>query len=299
MRGEADLLHAGAFANRKIHIVSRLLDVASIMWMYRGKFGRFPNLVAPRTHTERMQVAKLTWRSPLLPLFVDKVRAKDFVAREFGADLVTPNLHVGDRLPPRAERNWSVPYVIKVNHASKANIFVRGEAERDWDAIEPRIERWLRRTYGKRMGEWAYSQVPRKVLVEPFLGPLDTTPIEYKISVFGGRVATIGVTLDRYGDRRNAFYDRDWQLLPFTFLPKPGPLAAQPVPQQFERLLAISEEVGKRMPFVRVDFMEVEGRPHFSEITVYANSGMQPLDPPEYDRILGALWGKGKPAQSW
>lgn len=72
-----------------------------MMRMYRRRFGHYPNLLFPRTFTEKMQVAKLTWCSPLRPLFIDKIEAKQFVAQHFGADLVTPSLYAGYRLPPR------------------------------------------------------------------------------------------------------------------------------------------------------------------------------------------------------
>lgn len=53
---------------------------ARILWLYFGKFGRLPNLRSPRTFNEKVTVNKLTWRSPLLPIFVDKVKAKQFIA---------------------------------------------------------------------------------------------------------------------------------------------------------------------------------------------------------------------------
>ena len=268
------------------------------MRMYRHKFGRFPNLLAPRTYNEKMQLAKLTWRSPLLPVFVDKVRAKAFVAEHFGADLVTPNLYVGDNLPPRAERNWPLPYVIKVNHACKTNIFVRSQADIDWDAIEAKIDRWLARAYGRRMGEWAYSLVPRKVLVEPFLGDPATTPAEFKFTTLGGKVALISATTDRYGQRRAGHYDPEWRKLPVYFSPRPEPLDTPP-PPQFERLKHIAEAFGERLPQVRLDFFVVDGQPRFSEITLYSGSGLAPIEPVEFDRELGDLWPRGKPADHW
>ncbi len=278
--------------------MSRLVDAIHCMRLYRHKFRRFPNLIRPRLHTEKMQVAKLTWRSPLLPIFVDKVRAKAFIAEHFGADLVTPNLFVGETLPPREQRDWPLPYVIKANHGSTFNLFVRTEADRDWDAIEAKVDEWLVRDYGRRMGEWAYSKVPRRVLVEPFIAPPDEPLTDYKLNVFAGRTGFVSVIREPYGQRASVYYDRDWQKLPFTFLPKPEPLE-RPRPQSFDRMLAIAEEIGKRLPFVRVDFYEIDGLPRFSEITVYAASGLKPFDPPEYDAVFGAMWPAGKPANRW
>ena len=64
-------------------------------------------------------------------------------------------------------------------------------------------------------------------------------------------------------------------------------------------MVAIAEEIGKRLPFCRVDFYEVDGKARFGEVTIYANSGLSRPRPPEYDRIFGDLFPKGRPANSW
>ena len=272
--------------------------MARIFWLYFRKFGRLPDIGHPETFNEKVTVHKLTWRSPLLVTFVDKVRAKEFIAEHFGADLVTPNLFVGDWLPPRAERNWPLPYIVKVNHSSGTNILVRTEAERVWDRIEKRLRHRLPRPHGRHTGEWAYSQVTPKVLVEPFIGTGGRTPLEFKLNVFGGRVAYVGVTADRYGDIAMMSYDRDWQPYPMTFA-QTKVLPPIPPPADLPRMIEIAEEFGKRLPQCRIDFYEVDGRARFGEITIYSGAGMTPLSPPEYDRILGDLIPDVPPADTW
>lgn len=274
------------------------VDVIRVCLHYRKKFGRFPNLIRPRTFNEKVTVHKLTWRSPLLGVFVDKVRAKEFVAEHFGADLVTPSYYTGDSLPPRAERNWPLPYVIKPNHGSGKNIFVRTEADLDWDVIEARLARAMRHPHGVKNGEWAYTQVKPKVLVEPFLGENGVTPIEFKFNTFGGRVAYVGVTTDRYGDIHMQTYDPEWQPYPVTFATAKV-LPPIPPPADLPRMLLIAEEFGKRLPQCRIDFYEIDGRARFGEITIYSGAGITPVTPPEYDRILGDLIPDGPPADTW
>lgn len=275
-----------------------ILEVAAAMRVYRRRFGRFPNLLAPKTFNEKLTRGKLLWRSPLMPLFVDKVRAKEFIAEHFGADLVTPNLYVGDWLPPREERNWPLPYVVKTNHGSGNNIFVRSEADRDWDAIETKLRTWLGRTYGQTVGEWAYSQVPRKVLVEPLIGDPSTTPLEYKFHTYGGRVRLISMTVDRYGDHQALVYDRDWNVAPMQF-GRARPLPPTPPPADLGRMMDIADAFGQRLPICRIDFYHVDGKARFGEITLYSGSGSTPMYPAEYDRIIGDWILPGRPANKW
>lgn len=275
----------------------RVVDALGLMRRYRRKFGRFPNLLSPRTFTEKMQVAKLTWRSPLLPMFIDKIEAKRFMAERFGADLVTPNLYAGDRLPPREARDWPLPYVIKPSHWSGGNIFVRTEQDRDWDQIEAQLERVLNRNYGGSLAEWGYGEVRPRVLVEPFLGS-GIPPTDFKLYTFGGRVAYFSLTTGRLAELSYAVYDRDWNKLPVKLVAGPVSAPCAP-PAELERMVAIAEEIGKRLPFCRVDFYDIEGKARFGEITIYANSGLSVFDPPEYDRIFGDLFPGGRPANQW
>jgi hypothetical protein len=267
------------------------------MRMYRHKHGRFPNLLRPRLFTEKVQVAKLRWRSPLLPLFTDKVAVKDFIAAHVGADLVTPNLYSGDWLPPRPARNWPAPYVIKLNNSSGTNIFVRTPADIDWGAIEDQLQAARGRVYGKRMGEWPYGQLKPQVLVEPFIGA-DQPPTDVKLYTFGGRVRLFSLTGLRFPTPHYAVYDRDWRRLPLKLAQGPSLPSCEP-PRDIDRMVAVAEEIGRRVPFCRVDFYDLDGKARFGEITLFPSSGLAPLDPPEYDRLLGDLFPRGQPAWRW
>src|SRR5579871_2473019 len=94
---------------------------------YKQRFGHYPNLIFPKTFNEKIQRRKALDRDPRLPLRADKVLVKQFVAEKIGAEFVIPTLWHGPTLPPREERPWPRPFVIKANHASGWNHFVRHE----------------------------------------------------------------------------------------------------------------------------------------------------------------------------
>ena len=262
---------------------------------YREKLGRWPNLLRPRTFNEKMQIAKLTWRSPLMPMLADKVLAKAFIAEHFGADLVTPNLFAGSQLPPRPERNWPTPYVIKTNHGWASNVFVRDTP--DWDRIEADVDRWLSRIHGRRFGEWLYGRIVPQVLVEPMIAGSEDL-VDYKFFAFGGRTELIRVHTGRHTDHRVTFYDRNWERQPFGMIYPQEPRSV-PRPLSLDRMTEVAEEIGRRFPFVRVDFYEIDGRPRFGEVTFYSDSGYGLFDPPAADLLLGDFWPAGKPASVW
>lgn len=261
---------------------------------YLRGFGRLPDLENPRLFSEKVVAAKLTWRSPMMPILADKVRVKEVVSQRLGADWVTPSLFSGPELPPRDRRDWPLPLVIKANHGCGYNLFLKEERDKQWPRIEREVRRWLAGRYGAHEGEWHYTDIVPQVLVEPMIGG-SIPSTEYKFFCFGGRVEFIEVHLRRGDLRECANMDRDWNLHPFTLL-MPRATTPPPRPQSLEEMIRGAEVLAEGFPFVRIDLYEVDGRPRFGEVTFYPASGRIKPDPPEYDRIYGDLWPPGLPA---
>ena len=53
-------------------------------------------------------------------------------------------------------------------------------------------------------------------------------------------------------------------------------------------MVCLAEELSAGIPFVRVDFYEVAGRPVCGEMTFYPGSGFEEFDPPSADLELGS-----------
>ncbi|OEO29498.1 hypothetical protein VW23_026080 [Devosia insulae DS-56] len=264
---------------------------------YRKEVGRYPNLLRPARFTEKVQIAKLRWRSPRMVALADKVAVKPIVADQLGAEWITPTLYAGRVLPPRDERNWPMPYVIKANDWSGGNVFVTGPEAPDWDAIEKEVEYWRTRTFGRSMGEWVYRAIPHQVLVEPYIGGAEP-PVDYKLHVFDGRVELVSVNWDYFSELKRANYDRDWNRVPFVMSneapPYYGP-GIPPRPESYSEMIRAAERLSAGFPFARIDFYEIGGRPRFGEVTFYPSSGFINL-PDEYDFKYGAMWPDVLPA---
>ena len=110
---------------RDILMMPGLLEKLRLQWTYLRCLGRIPNLKNPQRFTEKLQVAKLRWRDPLMRIMADKIAAKEYVASKLGQEWVTPNLYTRETgYHPYPQRIWQPPYVIKASHRSNANIFV-------------------------------------------------------------------------------------------------------------------------------------------------------------------------------
>src|SRR5690606_15357840 len=173
-------------------------------------FGRWPDERRPVTFNEKVHWRKFHQRDPRMGMLVDKVAVKEFVRETLGEQWVIPTWFAGEQLPPRPQRDWPLPYIIKSNHRSGDLIIIRRPEDIDWPEIEARCRSWLKAaSHARAAQEWAYSLVKPKILVEQYIGG-ETPPTDYKFLVFDCRVQYIQVDADRFGAHLQAFYDRDW-----------------------------------------------------------------------------------------
>jgi hypothetical protein len=226
-----------------------------------------------------------------MPPLADKIGVKSFVAGRIGPRFAVPTLWSGDAVPSRrVMRSWPRPFVLKGAHGSGWTILVPAEGPVNWARIERRAQRWLDTTYGAHVGEWLYSQIPHRLLVEPHLGDPSGRPDDYKLWVFQGRVHYVNWVRGRgssaYGGR---VMDRDWNEV-FTngSMPVAPDLPARP--ESLDTMIWMAERLAQDFDFVRVDLYEIDGHPLVGELTFYPMSGNLPLHPTEADLELGRLW---------
>ena len=275
------------------YAASRLPARLHAMIGYLRVHGRLPNLRRPRTFSEKIVWRKLYERDPRLPELVDKIRAKEYVAARYGDAWLIPTLAVYQRpeemdfsQPPLSQP----PYVIKTNHGWAMNLFVLDTAQlRAPGALEDmrtRLRGWLATDHSRRMREWAYSKVERKILVEPYVGAVD----DFKFHVFHGRVFACELISNRFlQHRQEAIYDRDWQLIGAHY----GlPLYAGDLPSSGvrESMVRFAEALAADFDYVRVDQYLLGGTIKFGELTFYPGGGEERLRPITWDRAFGDQW---------
>lgn len=282
------VLPASKQASSPMPVSAMALVRVNLAYLWRHR--RVLSISAPARFTELVQRRKLFENDNRLPLLIDKLSVKRFVAEELGEDWVTPTLWSGTVLPDTP--GWPPPFAVKSRHGCNQSRFVRTGKE-DWTAIRRASARWMRWDFIHWLDERAYRDIPRGLLVEPFVGDGVALPLDYKLYVFHGRVAFIQVHLGREYNHRWLVFDRDW-LRASSLTRDPDPLQ----PASLARMIEGAEVLARDFDFVRIDLYEVDGQPRFGEMTFYPGSGLDPFDPPELDAIMGALWLAGCSAGS-
>lgn len=251
---------------------------------YFWRHGRLPDLADPQTFTEHVQFRKLHDRDMRMPPLADKLAVKQIVAARIGPGWIIPTLWHGEQLP--LQPGWTTPFVVKARHGCNQTAFVFDDT--DWSAVQRKTKRWMAREYGVWLDEWLYRQIPRGLLVEPYVGEGRLLPVDYKYYVFGGRVELVQVHLDRARRHRWMLFDRDWRRVS-------SPTSDNPAqPRQLARMIEVAEELGRDFDFIRVDLYEIGGEPRFGEISFYPGSGLDPFDPPSLDAVIGKHWTRAK-----
>lgn len=54
-------------------------------------------------------------------------------------------------------------------------------------------------------------------------------------------------------------------------------------------MIEFSEKLAEGIPFVRIDFYEIDRKLYFGEMTFFPGSGFEEFDPVEWDNKLGDL----------
>ncbi|HWS53005.1 MAG TPA: ATP-grasp fold amidoligase family protein [Pyrinomonadaceae bacterium] len=261
----------------------------SHLWLFR----RPPSFRNPRTFTEHVHAKKLFERDRLFTLTADKYAVRDYVAERVGAERLVPLLAVADDPADLDFDKLPNAFVAKASHGNNANLIVRDKAGLDWAASVKTMRRWVADNWYRYNKEWAYLNIPPRIVVEEFLDDGGRPPVDYKFFVFSGKARLIQVDTGRFSQHRRNLFDEHWRSLAVA-LRYPRPPAPPPRPALLPEMLAVAERLGKDFTFARVDLYQHRGRVYFGEITHYPGGGSEDFDPLEFDHALGEVWRSGR-----
>jgi TupA-like ATPgrasp len=268
------------------------VDTLRSMRNYRDAHGAYPNLLFPKTFSEKVVHRSLFDRRPILRQFADKFAVRTYVAERLG-DQILPRLYwvteTPDNIPFAQLPNR---FVVKPTHGAGWIRIVRDKSALDIEDLIRECRFWLSQNFYERWGERVYKDIPRRILVEEFLsdGSADV-PADYKLFVFHGRVEIIGAIYDRFANTSHCICDRDWNALKVGLgYPLVEDAKRPPAPRHLAEMIGAAETLGRGIDFVRVDFYDTPDQIYFGEITTTPAAGLLPFHPAAFDRRLGSLW---------
>jgi hypothetical protein len=243
---------------------------------YWGVLQRFPRLDPPRTRNEAIQWSKLFDQRPEHVICCDKLKVRDLIRARVGPDCVVPLYQVHDHFREIDFDALPRSIVIKPNHDSGTVLLVRDKDAFDRAEAERHMEAALARPFGWKSGEWAYSCVPPKVLVEEYLEPdAPSPPADYKYHCDGGRVLWCGYHYDRGRTTKLQQVDRDGVPIARARLDgnwTPGTDFVKPA--RWSEMIDVAEALAKGFRMLRVDLYCTGERILVGELTLWPSSGL-------------------------
>ncbi len=257
---------------------------------YRRFHKRLPNLVCPKTFTEKQVLFKFFAPIPLNSPS-DKLRSAGYLPRELRKHVKIPKrFWVSDRagLP----ENDALPdgrYFFKSNHSSGTNLpldwpisdafrLKAGEASHDW----------LTKIHDENRSLWWYETMPRNTYLEEDLSLSDGDAPDWKFFVVNGRVELFQVDTNRQTDHIQTIYDRQGKFLDEPMYFRSGDPV--PMPDCLPRMVEVAEGVGRNFDFIRVDMFLKDDRIYLGELTLVPNGATIRIQSSEIDERLGKAW---------
>jgi hypothetical protein len=270
----------------------------------------------PETLNQKVQWKMRHDRRPLLTTLTDKIAVRDYVTRAVGPEVLTRLYAVSDdpaeldpsKLPSEfvikpshlSGRIWIVADPVRLGYQQSSlhleGRFTANDSSLDWDHVVAVCRRWMNQNHSDKNLEWAYRNVPPKIMVEELLLDDDhRIPNDCKLLVFHGIVRHIEVSSDRFVNLRWDTFSPGW--VPFEASERRSPGHELPRPENLDQMISVAEALGRETDFVRVDLYEVGGRVVFGEMTNYPSGGNDHYYSEGSDRELGRHWNIGEDFQ--
>ncbi|MDN3204717.1 ATP-grasp fold amidoligase family protein [Algoriphagus sediminis] len=280
--------------DRLYQLNQRINGYPSLKKLFYSRNGYALDLRNPITHNQRIVHKMVTNRDPLMVLTADKVRVRDYVGDKLGHEvaeqILIPVYHISKNGKDIPFDRIKDEFFMKANHSSGANRLVKPGDDRN--ELIKLCRQWLSTSYGQFQFEWAYRDIPRRIICEKVIrdsnGQLAN---DIKFYCFHGKVRLILFLSDRFtGNPKRLFTDEHLNEIPGAQMLKKKKPKSLPGIVNFGWMKELSEKLAKPFTYCRIDLYQVDGKTYFGEITHYTGAGLDYFDDLKTDQTFGELW---------
>lgn len=266
------------------HVLSDRIYLKILYWLV---FGKPLNLKNPISFNEKLNWLKLYWRQPVFTKMADKYEVKQFVKELIGEQYVVKNYGVYNSWDDIDFNLLPSSFVIKGTHDSGGAFICKNKNTFDEKKVREKVEANQRWNFFYWYREWPYKNIKPRIIVDELLDDHSGNELrDYKFWCFNGTPTYMYCTIKGRNVYEN-FYDMDFQPIMIDHgFPRHQPEFAKP--ENFELMKDLAAKLSNNVPFVRVDFFDVEGKVYFGEFTFYDWGGMRPFCD-NWDEKLGNL----------
>ena len=272
-----------------------LPDGALVRLEFMYNHGKFPDLKNPKTFNEKIQWIKLYDKNPLMKLYADKYEVRKIVEKKIGSRVLNELYGVFESPDEIDFESLPESFVLKATHGSGWNIIVKNRSMLESEKAKKEMRKWLGSDYYAKKREWAYKDIPPRIVCEKYMenkeGPLN----DYKFYCFNGNPIFIQVDLNENTGQSRAFYSTEWQKLDFFMVKNAKKNKIHRYEKELERpgsltdMVKIARVLSSDFTFARVDMYDVDGKAVFGEVTFYPSNVGGRFYPEHRDAEFGDL----------
>lgn len=275
-------------------ILSYLSPRLNTILLFLKKFGRLPELKNPVTLNEKLLKLKLEdyGTNELVRQCADKYRVRDYVKNCGLENCLNKLWEVYDRPEDIDWESLPESFAMKWNFGCGYNVICRNKEELDIREAEQKLRKWGREPFWAYFSELQYRGVPKKIIVEEYIGGKEGTPPEdYKFYCFHGSAYCVMLCVGREeGWPKFYFFDREFRLMRINRDSAQAPEGfSLPKPEGIEEAFGIADRLSRGFPFVRVDLYLTERGARFGEMTFTPAAALDNKRLPETDLLFGSL----------
>lgn len=269
----------------------KLSDKKYIELRYFSLFLKELNLDNPKSFNEKLQWLKLYDRNSEYTKMVDKYEVKKYVSNIIGEEYIIPTIGIYNSFDEIDFKKLPNKFVIKCTHDSGGLVVCKDKNKLDKNNAKKKIEKSLKTNYYYCGREWPYKNVKPRIIIEKYMCTKEQKElIDYKFFCFNGNPKIILVCSERFSSNNmcETWFDDKWNFLDIIESShRVDKTIKKPI--NLSKMMEFSKKLSKDIPFVRVDFYEINGKTYFGELTFFPASGFERFEPKEWDYKLGEM----------
>lgn len=262
-------------------------DTIYLRLVYFLHTNKILHLSDPKLFSEKMNWLKLYDRNNLYTVLADKYAVKEYVSNIIGEQYIVPNYGVYNSFDEIDLTELPDQFVIKTTHDSSGAYIVTSKDNINIGELSIKYNRLLNENYYYRYREWPYKNIKPRIIIDQYLKSNDSSKLlDYKFWCINGTPIYMYCTI-KGGDIYENFYDMDFNPVNISHGFRRR-IPELPKPVNFSLMKEFAAKLSNNIPFVRVDFFEVNEQLYFGEFTFYDWGGMNLLND-NWEKRIGEL----------
>ena len=238
------------------------------------KLLKFPDLVNCKDFNDKIQWLKLFDQDVVQIQCSDKLKVRDYIEEKVGAKYLVPMYQAVESFDQIDFEKLPHSFVMKTNHDSGTVVLVKDKNKFDKLKSEKGLEASLKRKFGWSVGEWAYSFVPPRIIVEHYIEPeSNTPPADYKFYCINGEVKFCHYIYDRGNNSKEQLLTPDGIDLKTPLHEKFELGTGFIKPSNWSEMLEVAKKLSTEFKCVRVDLFSSQNNIYVGEMTFWPMAG--------------------------